>query len=254
MPARSKPMGTLEWTRETSGLLNRRERSRLVGQALCFQMAALPEQLAGRLHLPQRHRTTLGLEELAPPDTALTREAQARSAALPDYLAEHSHRTYLWAAALAVLDDLDCDREALYVAALLHDIGLASRPTRPECFTLTGARHATEAASAADDRFGRGTIAAEAIVLHLNPIVKTRLGIEAHLLAAGAALDVVGRHHRRLHPATVDAVLERHPRQRFKTSFRRAWRDEARAVRGGRAATLHRLGFGLSVRMSPFEE
>ena len=253
----SAPLGTAQWTRQTKGRLTRRERCSFVAQAARFQAAALPEQLAALLRLRPGGGggDVVRLADLAPPATALTREAEDRAAALPAYLCDHSHRTYLWGACLAALDGLRYDREALYVAALLHDAGLAQEHNRDECFTLTGIDHAVAAAAAAGCAGAElASVAADAIALHVNPIVKVERGVEAHLLAAGAALDVVGRHHRRLDIATVRAIVDRHPRQGFKASFRSAWRDEAERVPQGRAAVLQRLGFGLAIRLAPFDE
>lgn len=147
------------------------------------------------------------------------------------------------------------DREVLYVAALLHDLGVAhTTPLADECFTLVGARAALAAADATAARAEQGRVAAEAITLHINPIVAAELGVEAHLLAAGAAFDVVGRRYRALDAATVQAVLARHPRQEFKRRFRLAWREHAGAFPCGRAHALRRLGFGLAIGMAPFSE
>ena len=67
----------------------------------------------------------MSIDELLPDDTAPVRGA--REAALrysSPSLFNHCARSYLWAASLGRSEGLDFDAELLYVAALLHDLGL----------------------------------------------------------------------------------------------------------------------------------
>ncbi len=85
-------------------------------------------------------------------------------------VANHSHRTYAWGAALATLDGLSYDREVVYVAALLHDL-YADAPDvlpYPHCCTLPEVDKAQELGRWAgwDEQCAR--TAAEAITLHAN--------------------------------------------------------------------------------------
>ena len=59
------------------------------------------------------------------PDSAIARRASERMAdvAAP-FLVNHSIRCYGWAVELARHDRLKFDPEILYVAAMLHDVGL----------------------------------------------------------------------------------------------------------------------------------
>ncbi len=65
---------------------------------------------------------------------------------------------------------------------------------------------------------------------------------------------MVGRRYRALNAATVHSVLARHPRHGLKRSFRDAWRAHARAFPDGRAHALWSFGFGLAIRIAPFDE
>jgi HD superfamily phosphodiesterase len=67
----------------------------------------------------------MSIDELLPDDTAAVRGAReaARMYSSPS-LFNHSARSYLWAASLGRTEGLDFDAELLYVAALLHDLGL----------------------------------------------------------------------------------------------------------------------------------
>jgi hypothetical protein len=74
-------------------------------------------------------------------------------------------------------------------------------------------------------------------------------GLVAFLLAAGAALDVIGL---RVCDLPASTVAE-HPRAGFKREFGRAFRDEAARVPDGRARFLLRYAaFGVAIRTAPF--
>ena len=78
-------------------------------------------------------------------------------------------------------------------------------------------------------------------------------GPVAYLLAAGAAVDVVGLRSWQLPPALLSDVVSAHPRAGFKREFTAAFRAEAVSVPRGRAAFLRRYGaFDLAIRTAPF--
>jgi HD superfamily phosphodiesterase len=66
-------------------------------------------------------------------------------------VANHSHRTYAWAAVLAAHDGLRYDKEVVYVASLLHDLYAESPRVlpNPHCFTLPEADRTEELAASA---------------------------------------------------------------------------------------------------------
>jgi hypothetical protein len=175
--------------------------------------------------------------------------AQAR---LSPALLNHSHRTFHFGAAVGELEGLDVDREVLYAAALLHDVGLTTRVPLVD-FTRASARAARQVA----EQVGLSTAATDtlssAITLHLSPGVSQQHGPVAYLLAAGAAVDVVGLRSWQLPPALLTDVVSAHPRDGFKREFAAAFRAEAVRAPGGRAAYLRRYGaFDLAIRTAPF--
>jgi hypothetical protein len=141
------------------------------------------------------------------------------------------------------------DHELFYIAALLHDAGLPDSADG-ECFTLRSAACA-ERLSLPPVR--RSTVA-EAITMHLNPSVPPERGAAAHLLSAGAALDVAGLRLWDVDRQTRTAVLERHPRLDFKPRISAALREHATRAPGCRAHTLLRAGFARAIRAAPFED
>jgi hypothetical protein len=146
--------------------------------------------------------------------------------ALPRYLLSHSVRSYCWGAALADRQGWGFDRQILWTAALIHDVGLTSLPRNTMCFEVEGAEFARRflvrhgmAADAADR-------AAIAIILHMQPNVTLADGVESVLLDEATGLDVRGVGYERVddvRPAIVDAF----PRDGFDRLFLAAISREA---------------------------
>jgi hypothetical protein len=246
-------VGTLAWAERTGGRLRRRDRLALLGQGAALQLRTMPARVAARLGITRPGR--IDVEAIPIPDTRLAREAEAVTAEMPPYLAAHSHRAYLFGAALGAHDGLSFDPELLYLAALVHDWGLANPPGDDGCFTVASARRAGEAAAAAECPAGRSRVVQEAITLHFNASVGRRHGAEAHLMAAGTVLDVLGLRRWQLDRDTVDTIVARHPRQRFKQEIAGAIRaDVARAPACRPAFLVRYAGLARMARRAPFRE
>jgi hypothetical protein len=187
------------------------------------------------------------------PSSALTRAAAMLAMQrLTPAMYHHSHRTFLFGAALGEVEGLDVDLELLLAAALLHDVGLPSREPDGD-FTRGSSRVARDVA----EQVGLSTAATrtmrDAITLHHTPGVTRDDGPVAYLLHAGAAADVVGSRVGQLPPEVVTDVLALHPRAGFAREFAAAFRTEARRAPRGRAALLRRYGaFDLAIRTAPF--
>jgi hypothetical protein len=246
-------LGTHPWVERTGGLLTAAERRRLLPPLA----RTLALHTAGRLSMLLRvnsgRRTPITRDRRAVPDSALTRAAEtlARRQLSPALL-NHSYRTYAFGAALGELENLDVDRELLYAAALLHDVGLAT-PTPQIDFTRASARVARDVA----EEVGLSTAATNtmrtAITLHHSPGVTLAQGPVAYLLSAGAGLDVIGLRSWQLPSDVLAAVTTMYPRLGFKREFTAAFRTEAAHVPAGRAAFLRRYGaFDLAIKTAPF--
>ena len=248
-------IGSLDWGRRTNGILGRGERARFLAAMALEQAKGAPAILAARAGL-RRPRGGPDPSELTPPDTPVARETiDICAGELDRSVVEHSYRSYIYARALANVEGVDCDEEAIFVAAMLHDYGTKELDSLSDrCFTLLGA----DCAEALLERSGwapeRRAAAAEAITRHLNPAVPVEQGAVQHLVHDGIALDAVGLRAWELDSDGIRRIRERHPRLKFTQVGGGMLRRHGRAVPGCRAAALFAGGFGLALRLGPWQD
>lgn len=253
-------VGTLAWAERTGGILSRRERIGLLGDAARLQMRILPAQTRALLGRSNPRAFTVDPDRLRVPDTTIAREAEALcSEVSTQALLNHCLRSYAWGTILAERDRLEHDPELLYVTCVLHDLGVSEcyRDTvaGQACFAATGATVARDWSREHGWREPRCTALADAICQHLNPQVRPEHGIEAHLMQAGAGFDVVGMRHWEVATPTVQTVLARHPRLGFKKSFASTMCAQADRHPGTRTHFLFRyMQFGARIRRAPYDD
>ncbi|HSV40602.1 MAG TPA: HD domain-containing protein [Nocardioidaceae bacterium] len=242
-------VGSPAWVSRTRGAMSVRDQ---VG----FALTAAAREVGGVAASLRKGSGRVVDSDRTPPDTRLAiGMAELSAAALPAPILRHSLRTWLWGSMLAEIDGIAYDEELLYVAAMLHDLGLAEAHRPPEdaaCFAVHGAAEARSLTlgAGADDDFADGVAAA--IAAHFNVSVPLAWGAEAHLLHAGAHFDVVGRRLGEVAVSTVAEVLQKTPRTGFADCFVTAMREEARLRPRSRAALLQQLGMERSVRRAKF--
>ena len=209
------------------------------------QFAQLFDRAAHAFGLRKDRLARLDLAAVRLPDSAAARAAEELADAFPPFMWHHSHRSYLWALALAGADRLRPDEELLYVSCLMHDAGMfgIGRREPDECFTLAGA----DAAGGCAERGGwdseRSERLMEAITLHINPVVGVDDGVEANLLTRGSTLDGIAlRGAWWIHPDTKRAVLDRHPRHGLRDELPALLRAHGRECPAGRIALYNRYG------------
>ena len=251
-------IGTLAWTRRTRGRLSPRERLTLTTRGVASQIRALAEVVVYSTGRGRDGLARLDLESMKLPDSAAAREAEAIADRFPSFIWHHSHRSYLWAAALGARDGLRYDAEFLYIACLMHDAGLMAdgRSQAGDCFTLASAAAAERCAAGGDWEESRRERLMEAITLHINPTVSRQEGVEAHLLTVGSTLDALAlRGAWRIDPATKSAVLERHPREGLKRELVPLLKAHGRDATRARIAFYLRYGaLAQLVKRSGFDE
>lgn len=250
-------IGTLSWTRRTNGLLSRAERMRYVAAVVAEQARVAAPLLAFRLGRGARRQAAIGEDDLRIPDSQVARDAvQTCDATQPRMIVEHNYRSFIFARALGSLAGVSHDAELLFVATMFHDAG-AMEPDRSaggRCFTLKGAADAESHLAGAGWEPDRCVAAAEAITLHLNPAVPLERGPEAHLMHDGVLLDAVGLRAWELRKDAIERVRARHPRLRFSQDGGRLLREQARAIPACRTAAALGAGFGLALRLGPWQD
>jgi hypothetical protein len=246
-------IGSWAWAQETGGRLSRRNQAELVRQGVVARLALLPGPW--RRSLVRDGRSL----RLSPqPDTTLAREAEqyVREWSSP-VLHGHCLRTWAFADLFAQAQDVKHDEELLYVACLLHDLGLTEphegRDRTARCFAVEGARGAHALVCQHEGSEHKAELVAQAISLHLNIKVPDRFGPVATLLHQGVALDAVGRWAERLPAGALGAVNQLWPREGSGDELVAATRRQAQLRPRSRAALLHKLGFAGLVAANPLD-
>jgi len=171
----------------------------------------------------------------------------------PPFLFHHSQRTFAWACLLAQLDGIDFDQEFLYVACLLHDLGLTSRYAGSRCFEVESAQAAAEFARARGWSAELVARLAETIRLHMQPQVELEDGAEAYLLAIATGCDVSGHRAADLNRGLRSQVLALAPRTDFASGFTELFEKEARRRPDCMAGIYMRQGLGDRIAGASFD-
>lgn len=198
----------------------------------------------------------LPLSTIPVPDTPVALEAASLLAnQAPSVLAAHSYRAYLFGGMLGTRDGLSWDAELLFIAAMLHDLGLTDFIGGEGPFEQRGAASAESWLREQGWPEDRAAIVAKAIRMHLDVGRADKERPEVALLHFGTAADVTGMRLEDIHPQTVEQVIDTYPRQRFKAFFADKIRTEARTQPHSATADLCRWGqFTWRITHSPFTE
>ncbi len=159
------------------------------------------------------------LEGLTIPDSSAARAAEElATSAQPAALTNHGVRAYAWGALLGVAESRPFESEILYVAALVHDIGLLESHDLGNDFEADGAAAARELLHSVGWDDARADRAANAIRDHWNG-PESEDEVESLLLAYGTSVDVGGWRFAEFDRDTVDDVVATAPRDGFKKQF-----------------------------------
>ena len=148
----------------------------------------------------------------------------------PDFLFNHSVRTYVFGALRLKARGIAFDPETAFVAALFHDLGLVPAIASPDVsFEIDGANKAEEFVRSNGGSPEKARIVWNAIVMHdMGGAYQRHQSGEALLLGAGAGSDVDGVDPKAIPAATVALVLAAYPRLGFKKRFTAAAIDHCR--------------------------
>jgi hypothetical protein len=197
------PVGSVEWERAGGPPLSFGQKISTLSGAAAVILGDMGPRLLWLLSrwglFPDPRPEKVDLGAWTPPDTRAAREAE-------QYLHEtsskpmvfHSLRTYYFSGILYQLSGVkqSIDKEALYVAALLHDVGLfqVSPPAEENCFTIGGAREARRIAKDAGWDEARCDSIAAAITTNLNAFVPPdKFGPEAQFMRVGGLVEVIAQ-------------------------------------------------------------
>lgn len=159
------------------------------------------------------------LERLTIPDSPAARAAEELAeSAQPLALTNHGVRSYAWGALLGLSESRPFESEVLYVAALIHDIGLLESHDRGNVFEEDGAAAARELLLSVGWDAERADRAAHAIRDHWDgPASEDE--VESLLLTYGTSVDVGGWRLNEFDRDTFDDVVGTAPRDGFKQQF-----------------------------------
>jgi hypothetical protein len=166
----------------------------------------------------------------------------------------HCVRAYLWAAHLGTVNGMSVDAELLYVAAMLHDLGLITEfdnHTLP--FEVGGGHVAAVFAAGAGWSPERRRRVAGVIVAHMADAVDPHEDPEGFLLERATAFDISGRAPEDFPEQLRAAVLDRYPRLDLAAEFLACFEDQARRKPDSTAAAAVRSGIADRLAANPLE-
>lgn len=178
------------------------------------------------------------LADIAVPTTDAARLADevARQFA-SEALYGHSVRSYYWGAAHAATHEIAYDVELLYVAALLHDLGLTAPFDAHEVpFEVAGGAVAWVFGAGAGWPAARRQRVSDVIVKHMWASVDPHDDPEGHLLEVGTSVDISGSGLHAIPLQLQQEVTATWPRGALASEFARCFDREAARKPHSRAA------------------
>jgi hypothetical protein len=167
--------------------------------------------------------TPVVIGDFTAPDTELTRKAASLTAqAHSAPLLHHVHRTWWFAEFIGKKRGLKYDRELVYLAALLHDLGLTEQFSADQRFEVDGADAASRFLLANEYPEQKAQLVWDAIALHSSAGIADRKQPEIALIYFGAHVDVFGLWLDEITPSLVEDVLALYPRLGMKAAFTEA--------------------------------
>ncbi|WP_123147300.1 hypothetical protein [Mesorhizobium delmotii] len=157
------------------------------------------------------------LSGISVPDTPLVEQAlvYARRESEP-YLFNHVVRSWLFAARIGQLRNIDYDAEVVALGTLLHDITLNERFDGPRRFEVEGADLARIFARQRGVDQRRAQLIWDSVALNSIPSIGLYKEAEVALCTAGICLDVVGLQYELIPAAEIARIVEEFPRLDMK--------------------------------------
>ena len=212
----------------------------------------------------RRSRKRLGLLKLLEvtpadcqaPDSQIARDAFELASRLSSrMLLNHAVRTYHYGAILAARDGLRIDRELLYVASVLHDLGLTPMfQNEPGSFEWVSATQARDFGVERGMDADRADLLFDAVALHSSIGIADSREPEVAMVHFGAGLDLFGLRLDEVPKLEVSRILEEWPRCEFKKDFPSCVEYQCQLKPRSHIAGAMALGLGKRIRDAPFPE
>lgn len=114
---------------------------------------------------------------------------------------------------------LHYDREVLYLASVLHDLGLSPDHAGDARFEIDGADAAKRFLESCEYSAEKTALIWDAIALHSSNGIAERKQPEIALFYLGAHVEVMGLSLDEISPSVIDDILQLFPRDGFKKAF-----------------------------------
>nr|WP_315594563.1 HD domain-containing protein [uncultured Cupriavidus sp.] len=180
------------------------------------------------------------------PSSELSRKAAALVEGVhSEAMLNHVHRTWWFAEFLGQKRELKYDREVVYLASILHDLGLTHEFVADQRFEVDGANAASKFLRSHGYPDSKADLVWDAIALHSSGGIAELKAPEIALVFMGAHVDVLGLHYDEITLSFIDDVLLLYPRVGFKAAFQEALAEVAKkkpytAIATGLADIGHR--------------
>lgn len=169
------------------------------------------------------------LAGITAPDTAHTRKAADLVARVHNReMLNHVHRSWWFAEFLGRKRGLKYDREVVFLAAIMHDLGLTEAYAADKRFEVDGADAARGILLADGYAEARAQTVWDAIAFHSSIGIAGYKEPEIALVHMGSHLDVLGFHYDELTPQVIDDTLQMYPREGFPAAFQAALAEVVR--------------------------
>lgn len=183
-----------------------------------------------------------------------SRALEVATAFYPPPLLNHCLRSYLWGAWWGTTHGVTFDAELLYIASLLHDLGMTrSFDSHHIAFEKAGGDVAWVFLAGAGWPVERRDRAREVVVSHLREDADPEAASEAHLLQVAVTFDVTGHRADAFPTSLTSQVLRRHPRLEFGKEFLALCTAQADRKPGSAMAELIRGGIAHRIAGNPLD-
>jgi hypothetical protein len=239
-----------------------------VGWTCCgssFSMPATPSRVgSGDFRVADSFPSSVAGIRIVDSKIAKTATEFSRSASSP-YLFNHAMRTFLFGSLVGKATGKRFDEEVLYLACILHDLGLTERFAGDLPFEIQGAEAARKFLGEQDYNKDQTETVWDGIAMHCLTIGGYKRP-EIALVGEGAGADVLGPDPAQVKKTETAAILETFPRLKFKDAFLKncadvierhphsAGRTFMRDIGERRVASFHPRNFCDLMAQAPFDE